>query len=320
MAILELVFWLLFAVVLYTTLGPLTRSTRWWLRGWEFPRVHIAITAAMAIILGVLLQSLWVSLASLVLIVCTIYQMARVFPYTMFAKTEIEYVDIPAADQTSLLAANVLMENKNRDKLRSLIDKDDPDVLLLMETDEHWQEALSEQLERYPTVVRYPLSNHYGMHFATRLKAHSCKTVFLSDDDTPTLLADLEGPTGRFFFVGLHPRPPVPGCDTEERDEQIKKSALIADRKQHPVIAMGDFNDVAWSDTSERFKKIGDFRDPRVGRGMLPSFDARYWFMRMPIDQLYVTSGIELMSFERLEDIGSDHFPMKAVMQVAQDA
>lgn len=83
-----------------------------------------------------------------------------------------------------------------------------------------------------------------------------------------------------------------------------------------PVVAMGDFNDVAWSRTSETFKEYGKFKDPRVGRGMIPSFDATSWWMRFPIDQLYLTDGLGLVSFGRLDAVGSDHFPMKAVISV----
>ena len=131
-------------------------------------------------------------------------------------------------------------------------------------------------------------------------------------------LSDRTGPTGKFFFVGLHPRPPVPGVDTDDRDEQIKRAALLADREILPVVAMGDFNDVAWSWTFERFKEYGKFKDPRVGRGLIPSFDATSWWMRFPIDQFYVTDGFGLISFSRLDPVGSDHFPMKAIITVEQ--
>lgn len=312
-----LLFWILALAVVFTTIAPLTNSAQWWVRGWDFPRLHIACVAIVAAILGLVLFNTWTQIAAIFLICCALYQAVRIFPYSPLAKTELALSpDAPAAERVSLLSINVLMENTEHEKLRQLIDREDPDVLFLMETDAVWASALEEQLARYETVVLHPLVNHYGMIFATRLPARHAETVFLSEDDTPTILAELEGPSGAFFFVGLHPRPPVPGNDTEARDAQIKRAALLADRTYLPVVAMGDFNDVAWSWTAERFKEYGDFRDPRVGRGMLPSFDANSWLMRFPIDQLYLTEGLGLVSFDRLEHIGSDHFPMKAVITV----
>ena len=312
------IFWILASIGIVTTALPLFKSTRWWVRMWDFPRIHIAVLSLVTAALGTFLQGPWVLAASMGLFLCFCYQAIRVFPFTRFARTEISLSDVPAETQISLISVNVLKENEDHARLRALIDREDPDVLFLMETDSVWEAALEEQLARYPTVVRHPKSDHYGILFATRLKTHSASTEFLSDDDTPTLLADLEAPAnfGRFFFVGLHPRPPLPGTDADERDAQIKKSAQIADHATQPVVVMGDFNDVAWSTTSERFKEYGGFHDPRIGRGMLPSFDARSWFVRLPIDQLLITEGIELVSFDRLEAVGSDHFPMKAVISV----
>ncbi|MEP0563743.1 MAG: endonuclease/exonuclease/phosphatase family protein, partial [Paracoccaceae bacterium] len=310
--------WILAAVGIATTLLPLSRNMRWWVRMWDFPRIHIAALSLGTAIYGSVLGGPWILLASMALVLCFSYQTFRVFPYTRFARTQIEMTQAPHANQISLIAVNVLMENEDHAKLRSLIDREDPDVLFLMETDEIWENALVDQLARYPTVVRHPMSDHYGLLFATRLKVHAADTHFLSDDDTPAVLADLECPANlrRFFFVGLHPRPPLPGTDAVERDEQIKKSARIADHAVRPVVVMGDFNDVAWSTGSEHFKEYGGFKDPRIGRGMLPSFDARSWFVRLPIDQLLVTEGVQLVSFDRLEPVGSDHFPMKAVIAV----
>lgn len=314
---LTLLFWILVALVLFTTLAPLTHSALWWVRGWDFPRVHIACVALLTAGLGLYLAGTPPRIGAVILICCALYQGYRVLPYTPLVRTELALApDTPADAQVSILAVNVLMENTDHDRLRALIDREDPDVLFLMETDQTWVDAVEDQLARYETVLRHPLSNYYGAVFATRLPVTRAEMVFLSDDDTPAVLSQLTAPTGDFFFVGLHPKPPVPGTDTEARDAQIKRAAQMADRTVLPVVAMGDFNDVAWSWTAERFKRYGDFRDPRVGRGMLPSFDAHSWIMRFPIDQLYLTRGVELVSFGRLEHVGSDHFPMKAVITI----
>lgn len=81
-----------------------------------------------------------------------------------------------------------------------------------------------------------------------------------------------------------------------------------------PTVCMGDFNDVAWSWTTKRFKRYGGFVEPRVGRGMISSFHAEYPLMRLPIDQLFLTENVSLISFNRLENFGSDHFPMIATV------
>ncbi|MEO3415104.1 endonuclease/exonuclease/phosphatase family protein [Roseovarius sp. CAU 1744] len=313
----SIIFWILTAGVLFTTLAPLSGSVQWWVRCWDFPRVHIAVIGMIAVGLGFWLANFASIVAGCALLGCILYQASWIYPYTPLATKEVAAsVTSAASSRVSLLSVNVLMENEDHARLQTLIDREDPDVLLLMEVNDRWEAALEDQLKRYDTVVRHPLPNHYGMIFATRLPTKSAKMVFLSDDNTPTAFAELEAPGGWFYFVGLHPKPPIPGTDTDVRDEQIRKTATLADRTVLPVVAMGDFNDVAWSRTSRQFKDHGGFRDPRTGRGILASFNAKSRIMRFPIDQLFLTRGLELVSFGRLEDIGSDHFPMKTILAV----
>lgn len=312
----DVIVWTITVAVLAVTLLSVTTSTHWWVRMWDFPRLHILVTAIATVAFAALAGGSLLAIG--LLLACAIYEAVKIFPYTPLAKTEVKFRDPPPGISPILmLAANVEMENSDHASIIQMIGKEDPDLLLLMETDETWHRALNATLQTYPTVVAHPLSNHYGMIFATRLTAHSAKTVFLADDETPALLADLEAPDGeRFHFIGLHPRPPVPGDDTEERDEQIKTAATLTRQSDRPVIAMGDFNDVAWSWTTTRFKHHGEFLDPRIGRGLMSSFDARHPLLRFPIDQFYVTKGIRVTSFTLCEGIGSDHFPLRAKISI----
>lgn len=250
-------------------------------------------------------------LLGLILFAIAVFQAVQILPYTPIYPTEVPLSDGTGKATFKILSSNVLKENKDHDTLAKLITAEQPDVLFLMETDSAWIERLKPILETYKTVQTKPRDDHYGMVFATNLDVIAINFIDLANGDTPAAFATLTAPNGRSFnFVGLHPRPPLPGDDTDERDAQIRKSATIAHHLKQPVICMGDFNDVAWSRTSKTFKKIGDYRDPRVGRGMFPSFDVNHPIMRFPIDQVYVTDGINLTHFGRGPDIGSDHFPM----------
>lgn len=314
MDILRALLFIVAFILLVATLLPLSTSNEWWIRVWDFPRAQVAAASlAVGVISIFVFSGPWLVLPGLMLL-CGLYQTYIILPYTIFHKTEVELAT-PKAGQSpvTFLAANVLMENRDTSLLAGLIDRTDPDVLFLMETDQHWLDALYDQLQGYSTVVALPRDDHYGLIFATRLDRQKAEVVYLSDDDTPTLLAELQSPDGYpFHFVGLHPRPPVPGQDTDERDEQTRKSATFAQRASIPVISMGDFNDVAWSRSARAFKRAGDYVDPRVGRGFLASFNANHPIWRFPIDQLYFTDGVGLVSFGRGDYVASDHFPMIA--------
>ena len=155
------------------------------------------------------------------------------------------------------------------------------------------------------------------MVFATRLEATEARFVRLTEDETPTIFAELRTRGGAtFHFVGLHPQPPVPGVDTEERDAQILYAARFARGTDRPLVAMGDFNDAAWSDTAQRFKRYGRYLDPRVGRGLYASFHANNLLIRFAIDQLYVTEELAIAGFGLGPHVGSDHFPVIARVRI----
>lgn len=309
--------WLAGLAVLAVTLLPITNSQKWWIRLWDMPRLHVLIAALLVAMIAILVLGVHSYAIVAIVAACALHQARKILPFTPLAAVEIELKPRSDKPTITLLAANVLMENEEHERLIDLIEEEDPDVLFLMETNARWARALEGTLARYQSVLRHPLENHYGLIFATNLEVTSAEAVFLVDDDTPTLLAELRVPDGAaFHFIGLHPRPPVPGQDTEERDAQIKRAATLTKQSGLPVIVMGDFNEAAWSWTARRFKHHGKFRDPRVGRGMISSFDARYPLLRFPIDQLYLTEGIDLISFGRQRAIGSDHFPMEAIVAI----
>lgn len=304
--------WLAAAGIAAVTILPLSDSNIWWIRTWDFPRVQIAVVAGLVTLVALCISGPTRVLVPAIMAAVACYQIARIFPYTVLATPEMQLA-APKAGDVRVLSANVLMENDRYDLMLDRIDSFDPDVLLLMETDQAWVDAMEPALSRYDTVIRQPQDNYYGMIFATRLTASEARIIHLTGDETPSIFAQLTTEQGvDFRFVGLHPRPPTPGTDTVERDRQIYYAARFAASSNMPLVVTGDFNDVAWSDTSRSFKHVGQYLDPRIGRGLYSSFDATRWWLRFPIDQLYVTPDVAVSSLQRLDPVGSDHFPMAA--------
>ena len=305
-------------VIAVVSLLPLWRTHHWWVRVCDFPRLQVALAGLVLLVLTMLFEDGWLgwTLAAVQLAV-VVYQGVRIFPFTPLAPTEMR-LDKGDANTVSIMASNVLMENEHYAKVRDAIAEADPDVLLLMEIDETWARELEPALDRYETVLREVKDNYYGMILATRLPVDEASIVYLTKDDTPTAFAEMTDRDGRTFrFVGLHPQPPIPGEDTDDRDAEMLYSALFARKSGVPVVVAGDFNDAAWSHTSRRFKRVGGFLDPRVGRGMIPSFDANSYWMRAPIDQFYATEDVAVRSFGLGPNVGSDHYPV--VVRVSFD-
>jgi endonuclease/exonuclease/phosphatase (EEP) superfamily protein YafD len=308
------------ALVAAVTLLPLSPSRRWWVRIWDFPRLHIAGTCALLLPLAFLLERPLSWIIALGAAAALAWQLSWIWPFTPFARSEVRLAP-DAEGGVTLLAVNVLQENAEHDRVLRLIEQVDPDVLLLMETDSRWIEALQPALAAYPTVVLDPRDDFYGMTFATRLETIDAKVMRLTHDETPTLFAELKARNGQeFVYVGLHPQPPTPdGADTDERDAQIAYSARFARKEDRPLVAMGDFNEAAWSLSAREFQRVGGYVDPRRGRGFFSSFHAEHPLIRAPIDQIYVTADVAVVGISLGPKVGSDHLPLIARLRFEPD-
>ncbi len=75
-------------------------------------------------------------------------------------------------------------------------------------------------------------------------------------------------------------------------------------------LEMADFNNVAWARSSVLFRKTSGLIDPRIGRGFVSTFHARYKLLRFPIDLFFHSTDIFIVEFKTLKHIGSDHLPL----------
>lgn len=298
------------------------RSAYWWIRIWDFPRMQIVVLATLILAAGWFLAPEKKWLFALLLLPSIAWQVGRILPYTPLVKTEVDFVTAGLDPDTcfSALSFNVLEPNRDYARTLALLDEQDPDIVLLLETDHAWAAALESRLARYPHRLNRPIDNTYGLMFATRLEMTEGEIRHIAEKETPSVFAKLRTASGRSFqYIGLHPRPPLPGQDTVERDAEIAVAARLAREESLPTLAMGDFNDVAWSHTSHLFKRIGEYLDPRIGRGPYPTFPARFPFLRWPLDHLFMSPEFTVRSMRVLENVGSDHLPLIAHLCIAPE-
>ena len=313
------------AILVLMTVLPLSRSSRWWIRGLDFPRLQIAaagllLLAAQLIFLD--LSEFPEQLMPVATAACLLYQAWWILPYLRPYPNEVRLTPAPAdADRVRILSSNVLMTNRNADALIALVRQHQPDILVTLETDAWWQSRLDALESDYPHTIKCPLDNTYGMHVYSRLRLEDAETQFLVQPDVPSMHAMAilrSGQPVRMHF--LHPTPPSPTENDEstERDAELLVVAKSVVKVPGPVIVAGDLNDVGWSATTRLFRKISGLLDPRVGRGMFNTFHAGYWFIRWPLDHLFHSRHFTLSFMQRLPSVGSDHFPV--LVELVHDA
>ena len=319
----NIVFAILCALFVVATLMPLLPLKAWWVRSFDFPRVQFLFLGAIFLIGYMVVADLrlhleawpdWTVVAFTSFALA--YQLFRIVPYTLAASFQVEPSSRDSETTIQLLIANVLTPNDRYDDLKAIIREADPDIVLLVECDQRWLDELALS-ETYPCSVERPLDNLYGMAFYTRLGVEDVSVHYLVQDDIPSVRARILLSNGDTLdFRGLHPRPPAPS----ENDSSVERDAellLVADDLRDasgPVVVAGDMNDVAWSPTTRQFQRISRLLDPRIGRGLFSTFSAEHWFLRWPLDHVFVSKELRVVNIERLAYFGSDHFPISITL------
>lgn len=307
--------WIVGMALLLATLLPLADTNAGWIRLFDFPRLQVAVLTALLLVVALLLldrsrRSVRWFVAALLLGV--LYQTSRIVPFTPLAPLEaVSARSCPAPSQLRLLVANVLESNRSSDPLLALIRSARPDIVLLLETDDWWDRRLSALRPDYPYSVRRPQENTYGMHLFSRLALIAPRVRFLLDAHVPSITTGVRLPSGAIVRVhGVHPKPPHLFRGTARRDAELLLVAREITAERTPAIVAGDLNDVAWSRTNQLFQETSGLLDPRVGRGLFPTYNAKWPLLRWPLDHVFFEESFAVVALRRTGSIGSDHFPI----------
>ena len=318
------------------TLIPIAAADFWWIRMFDFPHIQLTILTFVALaVYFIKFDVKWIQdyVFVSVLIACFIFQLLKIYPYLPHTNFDVGDSSSEVNKDNTIIfySANVYQDNTNSNLLIQEIAKNDPDVLLLMETNIRWMNDISEAISKYPYKVEVPLDNTYGMLLYSKLKMKDPQVLYLVSDSIPSIHTVLELNNGKnISFHAIHPTPPMPqeNPSSTDRDAEMMHLAVMSMNRELPVIVAGDFNDVAWSGTTMLFKNVSRLLDVRVGRGFYNSFDVSSFILRWPLDHFFVSEEFRVAEIKTGESIDSDHYPFyislslepeKAAEQKAED-
>jgi endonuclease/exonuclease/phosphatase (EEP) superfamily protein YafD len=329
----EIILSVLSCLLILSVFISLIRNDFWIFKVFEYPRLQKIVLVLITIGCWYIYwpwEVLFYKILVAGLVVCTIYLVFKIFPYTVIAKKEmLRVVSTNKKNEIRIFAANVLQTNTRYSKMLEQIKSCDPDVIFLLETNEAWAKGVEALNKEYPYKLSAPLENMYGLLFYSRLKVRNGQVNYIVKDDIPSVEAVLYLPSGQPVRVwGLHPEPPVPGENlySTAKDKELMKVALKVRDCTVPCFVFGDLNDVAWSYSTELFRKTSRLLDPRRGRGFYSTFSAHHWYLRFPLDYIFCSRHFGLIEMKRLGKNGSDHFAtfthlaFSADLEVKQEA
>lgn len=294
----------------------------WSVRGFDFPKVQLLVLCIAVAALSISLENYQTNLAIIALVMifaAIVFHLIRVLPYTkLYPKEVLDNIQNDTKNKLSIMSFNVLMSNNKYVVLLDLVKQNNPDLLLLLETDKTWETAMQSMETEYLYQIKIPKDNLYGMHLYSKLPLEESAVRYLVNKNIPSISAKIGLASGvQVQLFGLHPMPPSPteSKDTVNRDAELLMVGKEAATSEVPVVVFGDLNDVAWSRSTRLFKKISGLLDPRIGRGHFNTFHADYPLLRWPLDHLFHSKHFMLNEIKVMPHAGSDHFPIYVSLQ-----
>lgn len=229
-----------------------------------------------------------------------------------------------AADPSRTLKViefNVWWENADPKTVAKWVAAEDPDIVILPESTEPVVAAI-----RAATKLRVFVGS--GASIATREKPLDERvawdTRFLPGATTALSWVVLPGPDGTpFTVIGVHCGWPIPVRNALANE--LKITSLLDTMNRSRTILGGDFNSTQWS-FRQRIADAGfgiERRDRMIltWPARLPMFHGKPFPVPfLSIDHIYAGSAWRTVSVKRGPSLGSDHYPLVAVLAWQQPA
>jgi len=221
--------------------------------------------------------------------------------------------DRPAAPEgTGTLRAMLLNVNTHfgdAGRVRQVIEKAAPDILVLEEINSQWVRDLRWLAESHPHSCLRPREDNFGIGLFSAFPLVDSEIVVIGDADVPTVIATADTPQGRLALVGTHPVPPANAVYSRWRNDQLDKLPGHVNASG-PVMLLGDLNATPWNHHFRKLLKRTGLLDSSRGRGIQPTWPSFNPLLRIPIDHILHSPDVAVRRRWVGDDVGSDHYPV----------
>lgn len=226
---------------------------------------------------------------------------------------------VPGGSVVRVMSVNTLMVNQHRDGIVGEIAAAQPDLLLVQELTEPWQQAIDGAVKaRMPHSTYVTREDSFGIGiWSTRPFAGEPERYVKISFTTPQLRAEVDLHGVRCAVYNVHLLPPRSADYTRDHRAEMGRLSKILELERLPVILGGDFNFTEKTPQATTMAALGfvDAQDEGgTGRGATwPVIGAlRYVFPGLRLDHVWLRGGPRCRSLVTGEGAGSDHRPIIA--------
>ena len=293
-----------FKTIAYLACAPtwLALGARWW---WPLDLATCFVwwyAAALPLFLsGALLLRRW--LLSLLIAVSLAINAANLAPYIL----PMSAAAVEDSPRLRVMTLNVLTANRAYDKVLRLVEQQDPDVLVLVEVDRRWIDAMAPLRVRYPHHSERTRSDNFGVAIYSRLPSEDVTVRQLNPGATPSAVARVRWEGLSVTVIGAHPVPPMSAAGAASRNNDLDSIERFAAGTDGGVVVVGDLNITPWSPYFQDLLHGANLRDSAWGRGVRATWGTDRTGLVIPIDHMLHTPDLVVVDRRIGPDVGSDH-------------
>lgn len=209
-----------------------------------------------------------------------------------------------------IVYGNVLTENPDHRSMRDLIIQADPDFVALLEVNQEWLDDLDLANLGYEYSITEPRSDNFGIAFYSRYPLEESDIHWFGRWEIPSISATAYGEGIPITFVVTHPVPPKNETLTWHRNFHMSELAEYASALDGNIILAADLNASSWSPFFRDWIETSQLQDSRRGFGVQATWPTYNNLLRVPIDHILISNGVQVRHHEVGPHIGSDHFPL----------
>jgi endonuclease/exonuclease/phosphatase (EEP) superfamily protein YafD len=223
----------------------------------------------------------------------------------------------PAQAQPVRIAAlNLLWRNTRHAEALAWARGTDADILVFVEVDPRWQQALQALRPQYPHERALQRAGHSGTLLLSRWPLTAATPLDAGTPGTPELMADVATPGGVLRVIAVHATWPLGPAVSAARAREFALIADTASATTLPLVAIGDFNVTPASPHFTTLLERGRLSDAAAGRGWQPTWPSLLPWLGLRIDHALVSPQVAVNSYARGRVEGSDHRPIVVDLQV----
>ena len=217
-----------------------------------------------------------------------------------------------------ILAWNILLMNNQSAKVIELLERQDADIVILMEVNKPMGTLLEPLRDRYACNFWNPAWSSGGAVVLSKLQNVRFKEIPLTSIGNQAIEIQVpESPNSASYrLLAVHTFSPVSFSRAEWRDKQLKSIGEWLLQSDQPSCAIGDFNTTPWSPGFRDLVTTPGIQDTRAERGLFATWPSLLGPLGVPIDHALTNAAVVTLDRGVESNApGSDHRPITITLK-----